>query len=62
MLQKDDLHLNLRNAVIVRLGEKKILDAILAKVGTDIAAAHGKRPKRKLEPQSEAKGGKKCRH
>ncbi|KAJ3519890.1 hypothetical protein NMY22_g12996 [Coprinellus aureogranulatus] len=61
LLQRGDLSLNHRNAVIVRLGEKKILDAVLGKVKADIAAQGSKLAKRKSESQTEAKASKKSR-
>lgn len=62
LLQRDDLTLNHRQAIVVRLGEKKILDSFLTKIAGLVEQQSNKAGKRKHETEAPVKGhGKKSK-
>jgi SET domain-containing protein 6 len=62
LLQTESLSVNLRHSVVVRLGEKKILTAISAKLDVDLRQhASGNQNKRKSDRQPEVNSHKKSK-
>ena len=62
LLQAENLSVNLRHSTVVRLGEKKILTAIYAKLNADLRQhGSGNQNKRKSDRQPEVKSHKKSK-